>query len=122
MVASSILKDHHHHRAAGPDQAPAAADGGGGGEAASAAAAGRAPVRSKQAEARRQAFVQAALKRCMARLGCSGEGGEGETEQGGGGDGDSEAAVVRRAVDGLLRSATSADNLSRMFEGWQAWL
>jgi hypothetical protein len=66
--------------------------------------------------------VQAALRRCLARLGAA------DPAAGGPGAGaadavqEDEQAAVRRCVDGLLASATSVDNLSRMFEGWQAWL
>jgi hypothetical protein len=96
------------------------------------------PSVARPAEARRHAFIDAALRRCVARLGggeavtASGAAAAGEgaaaADPGGGvpvGDGaeaEAETKAVRRTVDGLLAAATSADNLARMYEGWQAWL
>lgn len=67
--------------------------------------------------------MQAALQRCMARLGCNLRGAQGGAAAGAGASAEEEEeARVRQCVDDLLRAATSVDNLARMFEGWQAWL
>jgi hypothetical protein len=83
-----------------------------------------APAPSPPAEARRQAFVQAALRRCISRLGStSGGDGHGARVEPFAANGKSAAAAdAARVVDRLISAATSVDNLSRMFEGWQAWL
>jgi hypothetical protein len=140
MVASSILKDHHHHHhhaATGAGAHAGAAAPGAEHPEAGGAAPGSGPprggARSRQAEARRVAFVRAAFERCVARLGgvgpgpgvgpaAGGGGGSGGGGGGGAGAGADEAAAVRRRVDTLIAAATRAENLSRMFEGWAAWL
>ena len=105
---------------------------------------------SRRADARRQAFVSAALERCKQRLSgmsvlavdhidhssSSGPLGVGNDSGGDGlagvqsaggkrpGDGDEVAGVVSVAdqVDMVIAAATSLENLSSMYEGWTPWL
>ncbi|WIA17719.1 hypothetical protein OEZ85_009236 [Tetradesmus obliquus] len=125
-VAAAITADHAVQLAAGSGKHGAAA--------AAAAAASGSSVRRARAEARRRAFAAAALARCTARLtgkhmqsssSSSSSSGGGAPAAVGAGDGSSAAAAavsVVAEVSALVAAATSVDKLSRMYEGWAAWL
>ncbi|KAF6252070.1 hypothetical protein COO60DRAFT_1628668 [Scenedesmus sp. NREL 46B-D3] len=130
-VAAAISADHAMQMAAGPGsgkQTPAAA----------AAAASGSSVRRARAEARRRAFAAAALARCTGRLAGkhteagnsssssssrSGAASQPQTigiEESSSTGGAAVGAVSE--VSALIAAATSVDKLSRMYEGWAAWL
>lgn len=93
----------------------------------SAAAAGSAgssssgtSSRKQRAEARQRAFAAAALGRCTARL--TGKRSAAVAASGGEAAPGQTTRIVADEVAALVGSATSVDKLSRMYEGWAAWL
>lgn len=84
--------------------------------------------RKQRAEARQRAFAAAALARCTARLTgqrstAAGSRDAGDSAQAGqSGSSTGPTRAVADEVAALVAAATSVDKLSRMYEGWAAWL
>lgn len=117
-VAAAITSDH-------AMQMPAAGQG----HLMPAGGSGTTASRKQRAEARQRAFAAAALARCTARLTgqCSSAvkaAAEG-LPAGDAGQSTGSAGPTRSVADevaALVGAATSVDKLSRMYEGWAAWL
>jgi hypothetical protein len=108
-VAAAITSDHAsmQQSTAGREQARGPA----------AAAKGSDTTAARQrAEARRRAFVSAALARCTARLTGVQQQREGRPQPA------THPRTVQEEVAALVAASTSADKLCRMYEGWAAWL
>eukprot|EP00775_Hariotina_reticulata_P008457 gene8457-8641_t len=131
-VATAITAE---HALVGPSSKPAAAAASGGSvdvEPGASTTAGL-TARQQRAEARQRAFTAAAYARCSSRLtgarpakGSSGGGkaaAAGAIESDASGSSSSRASMtVPQEVARLVAAATSTDNLSRMYEGWAAWI
>jgi PI-3-kinase-related kinase SMG-1 len=117
-VAEAITSEHAMQTpAAGQARfMPAAAAGGSVGSSSSGTGS-----RKQRAEARQRAFAAAALSRCTARL----TGKRASAAAAGGGETAPGPTTTRNVADevaALVGAATSVDKLSRMYEGWAAWL
>jgi hypothetical protein len=140
-VATAITAEQHALIGAGPPGAVAAAASGGSGdvEAGRGTAAGL-TARQQRAEARRRAFTAAAYSRCSSRLTGTRPAKDSSGDRkaaaaaktsnydasisssSGGGGGRLSSTVPHQDVARLIAAATSTDNLSRMYEGWAAWI